>query len=84
MANNPVSGRVSGSERNAPPPAHGFWPPASAWLLINHEADVNWTDFYYSPYIGVSRKDIEHLGMNPLGRLGSKKRSGSDMNQALA
>nr|QVX13182.1 ABC transporter substrate-binding protein [Pseudomonas congelans] len=37
-------------------------------MLINHEADVNWIDFYYSPHIGVSRKDIEHLGMNPLGR----------------
>jgi hypothetical protein len=84
LANKPVSGRVSGSERHASPPAHGFWPPASAWLLINHEAHFNLIDFYYSPYIGVSRKDIEHLGMNPLGHLGSKKRSGSDMNQALA
>ncbi|MBD8187526.1 ABC transporter substrate-binding protein [Pseudomonas viridiflava] len=32
------------------------------------KADVNWIDLYYSPYISVSRKNIEHFGQNPLGR----------------
>lgn len=30
--------------------------------------DVNWIDLYYSPYINVSRKNIEHFDQNPLGR----------------
>ncbi|ALI03582.1 glutathione ABC transporter substrate-binding protein GsiB [Pseudomonas sp. FW306-02-F02-AA] len=30
--------------------------------------DVNWIDLYYSPYINVSRKNIEHFQQNPLGR----------------
>lgn len=36
--------------------------------LINHDAGVNWIDLYHSPYINVSRKNIEHLGQNPFGR----------------
>ncbi|OWV87720.1 diguanylate cyclase [Rhizobium sp. R635] len=30
--------------------------------------DVNWVDLYYSPYINVSRKNIENFYQNPLGR----------------
>jgi len=30
--------------------------------------DVNWVDLYYSPYINVSRKNIENFHQNPLGR----------------
>jgi peptide/nickel transport system substrate-binding protein len=30
--------------------------------------DVNWIDLYYSPYINISRKNIEHFRQNPLGR----------------
>ncbi|MGO7216408.1 ABC transporter substrate-binding protein, partial [Rhizobium ruizarguesonis] len=30
--------------------------------------DVNWIDLYYSPYITVSRKNIENFYQNPLGR----------------
>ncbi|ULR42272.1 ABC transporter substrate-binding protein [Rhizobium sp. K102] len=30
--------------------------------------DVNWIDLYYSPYINVSRKNIENFYQNPLGR----------------
>ncbi|TLX08118.1 MULTISPECIES: ABC transporter substrate-binding protein [Rhizobium] len=30
--------------------------------------DVNWIDLYYSPYINVSRKNIENFHQNPLGR----------------
>ncbi len=30
--------------------------------------DVNWIDLYYSPYINISRKNIEHFQQNPLGR----------------
>ncbi|MBI6743524.1 ABC transporter substrate-binding protein [Pseudomonas syringae] len=36
--------------------------------LISHDAGVNWIDLYHSPYINVSRKNIEHLGQNPFGR----------------
>jgi peptide/nickel transport system substrate-binding protein len=30
--------------------------------------DVNWIDLYYSPYINVSRKNVENFFQNPLGR----------------
>ncbi|MCE6977016.1 ABC transporter substrate-binding protein [Pseudomonas frederiksbergensis] len=30
--------------------------------------DVNWIDLYYSPYINISRKNIENFQQNPLGR----------------
>lgn len=30
--------------------------------------DDNWIDLYYSPYINVSRKNIENFHQNPLGR----------------
>ncbi len=30
--------------------------------------DVNWIDLYYSPYINVSRKNVENFYQNPLGR----------------
>lgn len=30
--------------------------------------DVNWIDLYYSPYINVTRKNIENFYQNPLGR----------------
>lgn len=30
--------------------------------------DVHWIDLYYSPYINVSRKNIENFDQNPLGR----------------
>jgi peptide/nickel transport system substrate-binding protein len=30
--------------------------------------DVNWIDLYYSPYINVSRKNIDNFYQNPLGR----------------
>jgi peptide/nickel transport system substrate-binding protein len=30
--------------------------------------DVNWIDLYYSPYINVSRKNIDNFFQNPLGR----------------
>ena len=30
--------------------------------------DVNWIDLYYSPYINVTRANIENFGQNPLGR----------------
>ncbi|MBB2972985.1 ABC transporter substrate-binding protein [Mesorhizobium sp. RMAD-H1] len=30
--------------------------------------DVHWIDLYYSPYINVSRKNIEDFYQNPLGR----------------
>ena len=30
--------------------------------------DVNWIDLYYSPYINVSRSNIENFYQNPLGR----------------
>lgn len=30
--------------------------------------DVNWIDLYYSPFINVSRSNIEHFDQNPLGR----------------
>ncbi len=30
--------------------------------------DVNWIDLYYSPFINVSRKNIENFYQNPLGR----------------
>jgi peptide/nickel transport system substrate-binding protein len=30
--------------------------------------DVHWIDLYYSPYINVSRKNIENFYQNPLGR----------------
>ena len=30
--------------------------------------DVNWIDLYYSPYINVSRNNIENFYQNPLGR----------------
>ena len=32
------------------------------------KADVHWIDLYYSPYISVTRKGVEHFGQNPLGR----------------
>ncbi len=32
------------------------------------KADVNWIDLYYSPYINISRKNIENFQQNPLGR----------------
>ncbi|MDQ0320749.1 peptide/nickel transport system substrate-binding protein [Pararhizobium capsulatum DSM 1112] len=32
------------------------------------KADAHWIDLYYSPYINVSRKNIEHFDQNPLGR----------------
>ncbi len=50
-------------------------------LLINHDAGVNWIDLYHSPYINVSRKNIEHLGQS-LAALRSKKRSRNDMSRA--
>lgn len=30
--------------------------------------DVHWIDLYYSPYINISRKNIENFDQNPLGR----------------
>ena len=30
--------------------------------------DVNWVDLYYSPYINVTRKNVENFYQNPLGR----------------
>ncbi|WEX74345.1 ABC transporter substrate-binding protein [Sinorhizobium numidicum] len=30
--------------------------------------DVHWIDLYYSPYINISRKNIENFYQNPLGR----------------
>ncbi|TIX68122.1 MAG: ABC transporter substrate-binding protein, partial [Mesorhizobium sp.] len=30
--------------------------------------DVHWIDLYYSPYINVSRKNIQNFDQNPLGR----------------
>lgn len=30
--------------------------------------DVNWIDLYYSPYINVTRTNIENFNQNPLGR----------------
>ncbi|MDY8109915.1 ABC transporter substrate-binding protein, partial [Fulvimarina sp. 2208YS6-2-32] len=30
--------------------------------------DVNWVDLYYSPYINVSRSNVENFYQNPLGR----------------
>jgi peptide/nickel transport system substrate-binding protein len=30
--------------------------------------DVNWIDLYYSPFINVSRSNIENFDQNPLGR----------------
>jgi peptide/nickel transport system substrate-binding protein len=30
--------------------------------------DVHWIDLYYSPYINISRKNIENFQQNPLGR----------------
>ncbi|MBS1166383.1 MAG: bacterial extracellular solute-binding, 5 Middle family protein [Proteobacteria bacterium] len=30
--------------------------------------DVNWIDLYYSPYINVTRTNIENFDQNPLGR----------------
>lgn len=30
--------------------------------------DVNWIDFYYSPYINISRKNIENFQQSPMGR----------------
>lgn len=30
--------------------------------------DVHWIDLYYSPYINVSRKNVENFYQNPLGR----------------
>ncbi len=50
--------------------------------LINHDAGVNWIDLYHSPYINVSRKNIEHLGQTRLAALRSKKRSRNDMSRA--
>jgi peptide/nickel transport system substrate-binding protein len=32
------------------------------------KADVNWIDLYYSPYINVTRSNIEGFYQNPLGR----------------
>ena len=32
------------------------------------KADVHWIDLYYSPFINVSRKNIENFYQNPLGR----------------
>ncbi|WP_225768249.1 ABC transporter substrate-binding protein [Inquilinus sp. Marseille-Q2685] len=32
------------------------------------KADAHWIDLYYSPYLSVSRKNIENFGQNPLGR----------------
>ena len=32
------------------------------------KADVHWIDLYYSPFISVTRKGVEHFGQNPLGR----------------
>jgi peptide/nickel transport system substrate-binding protein len=32
------------------------------------KGDVNWIDLYYSPYINVTRKNIENFHQNPLGR----------------
>ncbi len=32
------------------------------------KADVNWIDLYYSPFINVSRKNVENFYQNPLGR----------------
>jgi peptide/nickel transport system substrate-binding protein len=32
------------------------------------KADVHWIDLYYSPYINVTRKNIENFYQNPLGR----------------
>ncbi|AMB84886.1 diguanylate cyclase [Pseudomonas agarici] len=32
------------------------------------KADVNWIDLYYSPYINISRNNIENFQQNPLGR----------------
>lgn len=30
--------------------------------------DVNWIDLYYSPYINISRKNIENFQQSPMGR----------------
>ena len=30
--------------------------------------DVHWIDLYYSPYINVSRSNVENFTQNPLGR----------------
>lgn len=40
------------------------------YVEIQKEAkdDVHWIDLYYSPYINVSRKNIENFYQNPLGR----------------
>ena len=32
------------------------------------KADVHWIDLYYSPFLSVTRKQVEHFGQNPLGR----------------
>ncbi len=32
------------------------------------KADTHWIDLYYSPYISVTRKNIQNFGQNPLGR----------------
>lgn len=32
------------------------------------KSDVHWIDLYYSPFISVTRKGVEHFGQNPLGR----------------
>ncbi|MBS7538141.1 ABC transporter substrate-binding protein [Ancylobacter lacus] len=32
------------------------------------KGDVNWIDLYYSPYVNVTRKNIEGFYQNPLGR----------------
>jgi len=32
------------------------------------KADVHWIDLYYSPFINVTRKNIENFYQNPLGR----------------
>jgi len=32
------------------------------------KADAHWIDLYYSPFISVTRKGVEHFGQNPLGR----------------
>ncbi len=55
---------------------------ASVDHLINHDAGVNWIDLYHSPYINVSRKNIEHLASTRLAALRSKKRSRNDMSRA--
>jgi peptide/nickel transport system substrate-binding protein len=30
--------------------------------------DVHWIDLYYSPYINISRSNIQNFLQNPLGR----------------